>query len=78
MHKAQKERAIARAATKIQQEKERAEMREKQNADLKAQILATQQRKAVEKEQKRIEDELYVLECKRLEEVAKLVEEEER
>lgn len=78
MQKVQKERARARAVAKIRLEKERAEIKEKQNAVLKAQILETQQRKAAEKEQKRIEDELYLIECQRSEEAAKIVEAEEK
>lgn len=78
MQKAQKQRETIRASLKMQLEREKAEIKEKQNADLKAQIQEIQDRKAAEKEKNRIEDELYLLECKRLEEAAKFIEEEER
>ncbi|XP_034234091.1 gamma-tubulin complex component 6 isoform X2 [Thrips palmi] len=78
MQKAQKQREAIRASLKMQLEREKAEMKEKQNADLKAQIQEVQLRKAAEKEKNRIEDELYLLQCKRLDEAAKFIEEEER
>lgn len=78
MQKAQKHREQIRISRKKQLEKEKAEIKEKQNADLKAQIQEIKERKAAEKAKDRIEEELYLLECKRLEEAAKFVEEEER
>lgn len=78
MTKAQKERALLRESMKIQLDKERAEMKEKQNAVLRAQIIEMQLRKATEKEQERIKDELYLLECQRQDFAARVMEEEER
>lgn len=78
MQKAQKQREKLQMLLRIQLEREKAKIKEKQNADLKAQIQEIQERKAAEKEKNQIEDELYLLECKRQDEAAKIIEEEKR
>ncbi|KAK3907983.1 Gamma-tubulin complex component 6 [Frankliniella fusca] len=78
MAQAQRERAILRQSLKTQLDKKRIEMKEKQNATLRAQISEMQLRKATEKEQERIEDKLYLLECQRRDIAARVMEEEAR
>lgn len=78
MREAQKKREIARELLRIQLVKEKAIMKEKQNADLKAQIFEVEKRRAAEKEQQRIEDEQYLQECQRQETALRQLEEKER
>lgn len=78
MREAQKKREIARELLRIQLVKEKAIMKERQNADLKAQIFEVEKRRAAEKEQQRIEDEQYLQECQRRETALRQLEEKER